>query len=225
VTRTVSNVSRLIRISATFLAICSVTAALSSCSHSESQSTEPRSDKSYLIADIERKTEDAGGLVLSTNSATMLIASNFKDYDVTSNSGLHFVFVNDELFIDSSTPGTKVFTRGTPEVLEQKGVPRERAARDAARTRVMLKILGDFDSYLEKAVVEPVDLASLKVSIPSSALGVDGALVDMGKNVELLFTLDGESIRSLSYASLATDPFYITKFTKVVIKEPDNVKG
>ena len=89
----------------------------------------------------------------------------------------------------------------------------------------MLSVLGDLDSYLAKAAVEDVDLTRFKVSIPSSTLGVDGALVDMGKNVELLFTLNGESVRSVSYASLASDPFYITKFTKVLIKEPDNVKG
>ena len=223
--RTVSKVSRLIKVLSLSLAACSVTVALSSCSSSETQETETRPDKSYLIKDVERKTEEAGGLVLSTNSATMLVASNFKDYDVTSNSGLHYVFVNNQLYIDSSTPGTRVYTRGTPEVLEEKGVPRERAARDAARTRVMLSVLGDLDSYLAKAAVEDVDLTRFKVSIPSSTLGVDGALVDMGKNVELLFTLNGESVRSVSYASLAADPFYITKFTKVLIKEPDNVKG
>lgn len=195
------------------------------CSPSDAPAPSPGADKTNLINELSSKASDAGGLVLSTNSATMLVAKNFKDYDVTSNSGLHFVFVGGQMFIDSSTPGAPSYTRATPEVLEQKGVTRERAARDSARIRMLLNLLGDYGSYKRDAVVEAVDLATFKVSIPASKMGADGVLAELGDEIEFVFTVKNDKIRAVSYASLASEPFYVTKFAKVSIKEPENVRG
>jgi hypothetical protein len=177
------------------------------------------------LENVSQRAREEGGLVLATDTATVLVSSDFKNYDVTSNSGLHFVYVDGETFIDSSTPGAPSYTRATPETLEQKGVPRERAARDAARVRTLLNFIGDPGSYKGSAVVERVDLSSFKVSVPTESMGLDGVTADLGDEVEFLVVTNEDVVQAVSFASLDTGPFYLTKFTEVKIEAPENVKG
>lgn len=209
---------------ASLIAIALSVVSLASCSTDQPEGS-ASSDEFSTLERVSKMTREKGGLVLSTDTATVLVSPDFKDYDVTSNSGLHFVYVNGETFIDSSTPGAPSYTRATPETLERRGVPRERAARDSARVRTLLNFIGDPGSYKGSATVERVDLSSFKVSIPAETMGTDGAAADLGEEVEFLVVIDGGAVRAVSFAGLDTNPFYLTKFAEVNIEEPANIKG